>query len=130
MFGRLKTWIDKLKQEVIALWFAYRHPDTPWYAKLWAALVVAYAFSPIDLIPDFIPIIGFLDDLILVPAGIWIALKLIPPHALERGRQQANDWLAAKREAPRNNAMAIVIGLIWAVSAVLIGWWAWEAMSH
>lgn len=130
MFERFKVWVERLKKEVIALWFAYRHPDTPWYAKLWAALVVAYAFSPIDLIPDFIPVIGFLDDLLLVPAGIWVALKLIPPHVLDHGRQQAKEWLAEKREAPRNLVMAIVIGLVWAVGAALIGWWAWDAMSH
>jgi uncharacterized membrane protein YkvA (DUF1232 family) len=101
---------------------------TLWYAKLWAA-GRCVSFSPIDLIPDFIPIIGFLDDLLLVPAGIWVALKLIPAHALERGREQAKAWLAAKREEPRNIAMAIAIGLVWAVAAVLLGWWAWEAYS-
>ena len=78
MLERLKSEARRLKSEVLVLYFAARHPGTPWYAKLLVVLVVAYVFSPIDLVPDFIPVLGILDDLILVPLGIALALRLIP----------------------------------------------------
>jgi uncharacterized membrane protein YkvA (DUF1232 family) len=124
--ARIRSWAAALKRDVVTLWFAYRHRDTPWYAKLWAALVVGYAFSPLDLIPDFIPLIGWLDDLVLLPAGIWIALKLVPPHALAAGRLEAEAWLAAKRAAPRSMVTAVVIVLCWALLATLTAWWVWH----
>jgi uncharacterized membrane protein YkvA (DUF1232 family) len=130
MLERVRAWAERLKQEVLALWFAYRHPDTPWYAKLWAALVVAYAFSPIDLIPDFIPVIGLLDDALLVPVGLWLALKLIPAHALGAGREQARLWLAAKGENPRNSAVAVAIVMIWILTLALFAVWAWRAFAQ
>jgi uncharacterized membrane protein YkvA (DUF1232 family) len=83
----------QLKAETYALFLAYKHPDTPWYAKLFAGLVVAYAFCPIDLVPDFIPVLGYLDDLILVPLGITLALKLIPPTVMVDCRAQAKTEL-------------------------------------
>lgn len=70
----------EIKLDALTLYFAYRHSQTPWYAKLLSGCVVAYAFSPIDLIPDFIPILGYLDDLILVPLGVWLSIKMIPPN--------------------------------------------------
>ncbi|MFC6662253.1 YkvA family protein [Deinococcus multiflagellatus] len=76
---RLRTLARRLKAELLALSLAARDPRTPWYARAWALLVLAYALSPIDLIPDFIPVLGQLDDLLLVPAGLWLALRLIPP---------------------------------------------------
>ena len=81
----LETWknrANQLKQEVFALWIAYRKPGVPWYAKAFCALVVAYAFSPIDLIPDFIPVLGYLDDLVLIPLGVALAIKMIPADIL------------------------------------------------
>jgi len=88
----LETWKARaraLKREISALLSAYRDPRTPWYAKLWALLVLAYAFSPIDLIPDFIPVVGYLDDLILLPLGIALAVRLIPPEVMDEARLTA-----------------------------------------
>ena len=126
---RFKAWAKTLKREVITLWYAYRHSNTPWYAKLWVALVVGYAFSPIDLIPDFIPVIGLLDDLLLVPVGVWVALKLIPPHVLADSRDRAHDWLAGKRERPRNLAAAAIVVIIWFIALGAAGTWAWRAFA-
>ncbi len=78
----LQRWARRLREELQALSWAYRDPRTPWYAKLWLALVLGYALSPVDLIPDFIPIVGYLDDLLLVPLGVWLALRLIPRQVL------------------------------------------------
>ena len=91
LFERLKTKAREIKTETFTLALAYRSPATPWYAKVFAALVVAYAFSPIDLIPDFIPVLGYLDDVILVPLGISLALKMIPEEALAEARLQAQE---------------------------------------
>ena len=113
MLERLKRWAAELKAQLVTLWFARRHPDTPWSAKLIAALVVAYAFSPIDLIPDFIPVLGYLDDLLLVPIGIYLAVRLIPPHVLSAARAEAETWLATSAQRPRNYWAAAVVVLIW-----------------
>ena len=129
MFERLKAWTEKLKLEVIALWFAYRHPDTPWYAKLVAALVVGYAFSPIDLIPDFIPVLGLLDDAILVPLGIWIALKLIPAGVYASARVQAQTWLEGEHERPRNMFVATAIVALWIALLAFCALWAWHKLA-
>ena len=129
MLERLEAWAQKLKQEVITLWFAYRHPDTPWYAKAFAALVVAYAFSPIDLIPDFIPIIGLLDDALLVPLGIWVAVKLIPPHAYAAAREQARAWGDDREGRPRSMIMAAAIVTLWIAAAAFCSIWAWRAFA-
>ena len=129
MLERFKAWTEKLKLEVIALWFAYRLPDTPWYAKLLAALVVAYAFSPIDLIPDFIPILGLLDDALLVPIGIWIAIRLIPPHVYAAARAQARAFVEGQHERPRNRAMAAAIVILWVVVLAFSAAWAWRRWS-
>jgi uncharacterized membrane protein YkvA (DUF1232 family) len=86
---KLKGWAAELKTQLMTLWYCHSHPDTPLAAKLLAALVVGYALSPIDLIPDFIPVLGQLDDLILVPLGIYVLLRLIPDHVLAECRQKA-----------------------------------------
>jgi uncharacterized membrane protein YkvA (DUF1232 family) len=87
--GRLKRWAGRLKSETYALYLAYRHPGVRWYAKLFAACVVAYALSPIDLIPDFIPVLGYLYDLIIVPLGIAIAVRMIPAGVMEERAEAA-----------------------------------------
>lgn len=110
MLSRLKTRAAALKRETVALYFAARDPRTPWYAKALVACVVAYALSPIDLIPDPIPILGYLDDLLLLPLGIYIAIKLIPPQVLEQSRSKA---ASMKVRLPRNRRAALVIVLIW-----------------
>lgn len=123
MLQTLRRWAKLLKGDIVALWFAYRHPQTPWYAKLIAVLIVAYAFSPIDLIPDFIPVLGFIDDAILLPVGIWIALKLIPAMILTEARAKAQAWLDARKPKPQNVVAAVVIVLLWIVLAWLL--WRW-----
>ena len=89
-FARLREWARRLKTEIHALYLAYKDPRTPWYAKVFAACVVAYAFSPIDLIPDFIPVLGYLDDIILLPIGIALATRMIPRSVLEECRAKAS----------------------------------------
>lgn len=118
----IRDWARQLKTETLALWFCCKHPGTPLAAKLLATLVVAYALSPIDLIPDFIPVIGYLDDVILVPIGIYFTLKLVPRHVLEECRAQARGWLDARQPKPRNYAAAAVIVMLWA----LMLWIAWR----
>jgi uncharacterized membrane protein YkvA (DUF1232 family) len=107
-----------LKRETHALYLAAGDPRTPWYAKLVVAMVVAYALSPIDLIPDFIPVLGYLDDLLLLPLGIYLALKLIPTVVLIDARQAAQQ---ASGNLARSYAAAIVIILLWLISAIVIG---------
>ena len=107
----------QLQQETYALFLAYRDPRVPWYAKLWAACVVAYALSPIDLIPDFIPVLGYLDDLILVPLGIALALRMIPPQVMADCRARAQEALAENR--PQSRIVAVVIVAIWLLLAGL-----------
>lgn len=107
-----------LKRETYALYLAYRDPRVPWYAKMFTACVVAYAFSPIDLIPDFIPVLGYLDDLILIPLGIFLALKMVPQEVLVQCRAEAQ--VALSREKPANWMAAGAIVVVW----VLVGAWA------
>lgn len=107
----------QLKAETYALYLAYRDPRTPWYARICAAIVVGYAFSPIDLIPDFIPVLGYLDDLVLVPFGIWVALKLIPPEVMAESRARAQAMMANGK--PVSRAAAVVIVIIWILLAAL-----------
>ena len=127
MLNRLLQWARKLKAEVVTLWFCYRHPQTPLLAKIFAVAVVAYAFSPIDLIPDFIPVLGLLDDAILLPIGIWLTLKLVPQSVLEECRGQATQWLADKHDKPRNWWGAAVITALWIAAAWLC--WHWLVSS-
>ena len=126
MLERLKRWAAELKAQVITLWFCRKHPDTPWSAKLLAALVVAYAFSPIDLIPDFVPVLGYLDDLIIVPLGVYFAIRLIPPHVLASARSEADAWLAERRGKPKNYWAAAAIVLIW----IAVAYWAGSLLRH
>lgn len=86
-----KNWAKRLKLQIYTLYYAYKDPGTPWWAKACSAVVIAYAFSPVDLIPDFIPVLGYLDDLILIPLGVALALKLIPKDVMARCRQQAQE---------------------------------------
>ena len=111
----------QLKTELYALYLAYRDPRVPWYARLFAACVVGYAFSPIDLIPDPIPVIGFLDDLILVPLGIALALKMIPADVMAESRARAR--VSMEQGKPVNRLAAVVIVLIWLLLAALAIVW-------
>lgn len=118
MFTRWKTRARQLKIDLHALALAYRDPRTPWIARLWTALVVAYAFSPIDLIPDPIPVLGYLDDLLLVPLGIWIALRLIPAEVLTDCRRLAQE--AAAESQSTNWIAAAVVVVIWLACAAFV----------
>jgi uncharacterized membrane protein YkvA (DUF1232 family) len=106
---------------VVALWIAARDARTPWYAKAVAALVAAYALSPIDLIPDFIPILGYLDDLAIVPLGILLAVKLVPADLMAEFRAEA----ARREHRPTSNAGAMVVVILWILGAALLIWLLW-----
>ena len=116
--GEWKRWAGRLKSETHALYLAYRDPRMPWYAKLFAALVVGYAFSPIDLIPDPIPVLGYLDDLILIPLGVALAVRMIPEDVLSESRQKARE-MVERGERPVSRAAAAVIVVLWLALAVL-----------
>ncbi len=125
LLEKLKQRARRLKAEVFALYLAARHPDTPWYAKLLVAAIVAYAFSPIDLIPDFVPILGYLDDLVLIPIGIALAIKMIPPSVLAECRARAQGVMLNGKPVSRIAGAVIVI--IWVTLAALCIVWAYEA---
>jgi uncharacterized membrane protein YkvA (DUF1232 family) len=120
MLERWKRRARALKKEVYALYLAYRDPRTPWYAKAVAALVVAYAFSPIDLIPDPIPVLGYLDDLVLVPLGAALALRLIPPEVMADARAKTEELLRAGK--PVSWGGVVIVGVIWIILAGLALW--------
>jgi len=113
--------VRRQREDTHAIFLAVRHPATPWYAKLFAAAVVAYAISPIDLIPDFIPVLGYLDDLVLVPLGIVAAIRMIPPHVLAECRERARNESLHETSAGRIAAI-VVIG-IWLILAALCARW-------
>ena len=113
MWQRVRRWAKALQDDGLTLWFACRHPDMPLFPKLLALAVVAYFLSPIDLIPDFIPVLGYLDDLILLPIGIHFILKLIPEPVQIACRAQAAQWIAARHPKPRSIAGAVIIALLW-----------------
>jgi len=124
----LDTWkarAQQLKTELFALYLAYKDPRTPWYARIFAAVVVGYAFSPIDLIPDPIPILGYLDDLLLLPLGVYLALKMIPTQVMAESREKATEMVAQGK--PVNKVAAAVIVLIWiglaALAVVIVYRW-------
>ncbi|AXK40825.1 YkvA family protein [Crenobacter cavernae] len=125
MLEDLKQCARSLKAETFALYLAARHPETSWYAKLLVAAIVAYAFSPIDLIPDFVPVLGYLDDLVLIPIGIAVAIRMVPPLVWAECREQARE--AMFNGKPVSRAAATVIILIWVALAALCAVWAYQA---
>ena len=119
MLQRVKQWARAIKRDVVALWLAARDPRVPWFAKVLAGAVAAYALSPIDLIPDFIPVLGYLDDLLIVPLGILATVRLIPASLMLEFRAEA-----ARREGrPSSRAGLVVIVCIWIVALVIA--WSW-----
>lgn len=128
--GSVRAWARRIRRDVMTLWFARAHPDTPWYAKALVAAVVAYALSPIDLIPDFVPVLGYLDDAILLPALIWLAVRLLPPHVLDASRARAEAWLAEAAARPRSRAGAVAIVALWVAFAVAAAWWVAAALAR
>lgn len=124
MFDRLKKSVRFLKREALILYLAARHPSTPLYAKIFVTCVVAYLFSPIDLIPDFIPVIGYLDDMILVPLGLWISTKIIPAYVLAECRLKA-DAMGDKFQKVSKVA-GVVIVVVWVGMVVAAGVWVYR----
>ena len=122
--GRLKNWADRTRRDAHALYLTGRDSRVPWYVKALAVAIAGYAFSPIDLIPDFIPVLGYLDDVILLPLGILLVLRLIPPEILAEHRAAA-----AARVQPASRAAACVIVGIWIAGVALLGWLAYRAFE-
>ena len=119
----IKTWARRIKRDAVMLWFACRHPNTPFLAKAVCVFAVAYALSPIDLIPDFIPVLGYVDDVLLLPSLIWLAVRLLPANVIQECRVQADEWMVNKKSKPSSYAGAVVIVILW--MAVLYGCWWW-----
>jgi uncharacterized membrane protein YkvA (DUF1232 family) len=115
----LKAWARRVKRDGLTLWFAGKNPKTPWYAKALGGFVVAYALSPIDLIPDFIPVLGYVDDVLLLPALIWLTVQLLPKDVLNDCRRQADEWLQAQGRKPRSKAGVALVIAIWLLAAGL-----------
>lgn len=125
LFDTLRSWAKTLKRDGVTLWFACKHPGTPWHAKALGVFVVAYALSPIDLIPDFIPLLGYVDDVLLLPGLIWLAIRLTPAPVLAESRLKGDEWIARERAKPRSLWGAGLILVVWAVLAWLLwSWWA------
>jgi uncharacterized membrane protein YkvA (DUF1232 family) len=116
--SRAKTWARALRRDAHAIYLASRDPRVPWTVKLLAIAVAGYALSPIDLIPDFIPVLGVLDDLIIVPLGIWLVIALIPEDVIREHRAVAS----AAAERPVSRTAAIIIVALWISGAALLGW--------
>lgn len=125
MNGKLKDWARTIKRDVHAIYLAAGDPRTPWYAKALALCVAGYALSPIDLIPDFIPVLGYLDDAIIVPLGILAVIKMIPPEVIAEHRAAAA--LAAER--PVSRTAAVVIACVWVASAALATWLGYRYLA-
>ena len=120
MLERLKQNARAIRRDTYTLYLACRDPRVPWYAKLLAAAVLTYALSPIDLIPDFIPVLGYLDDLLIVPAGLVLVRRMIPDAVLAEHRATAAQHLDAR--APGSKLGAAIVVAIWIVLAVIILW--------
>lgn len=119
MIARLKIWIHRAKRDVLALYLAARDPRVPWYARAMAAVVAAYALSPIDLIPDFIPVLGYLDDAILIPLGVLAVVRMVPDDVMADLRRQAEGWL---RQRPSSVTAAVIIMAIWVLALAGVVW--------
>jgi uncharacterized membrane protein YkvA (DUF1232 family) len=116
---RLKQWAREIKLDVVAIGIAARDPRVPWYVKLLAAAIAAYALSPIDLIPDFVPVLGYVDDLIIVPAGILLTVRLMPPGLMEEFRAEA----AVRAPRPTSRVGAAFVVAVWVSALAVVAWW-------
>ena len=122
MLARLKDWARVLKRDVHAIYLAGRDPRVPWYAKALALAIAGYALSPIDLIPDFIPVIGYLDDLIIVPLGIALVVRMIPPDVMAEHRALAE----AAKDRPVSRVAAVLVVSVWMISMIAFGWFVYR----
>jgi uncharacterized membrane protein YkvA (DUF1232 family) len=126
VLSRIRIWARNLRRDSHAIYLASRDPRVPWYAKALAVAVAAYALSPIDLIPDFIPVVGYLDDLVIVPLGIWLVVSLIPDEVMAECRTRADE--IAQRPVSRTGMIAITV--VWIVAAAILGWIGYVAWSR
>lgn len=120
----LRQWARELKRQTLVVYFVARDPRTPWPLRLLALGIAAYALSPIDLIPDVIPLLGYLDDLVIVPLGLLLVLRRVPAEVLDDARQRA----AAAATRPVSRAMAAIIVVVWIASLTALGAWLWRSM--
>jgi uncharacterized membrane protein YkvA (DUF1232 family) len=118
MLSRIKIWARRINRDGHAVYLASRDPRVPWYVKALAIAVAAYALSPIDLIPDFIPIVGYLDDLVIVPFGVWLVVSLIPAEIMAECRAKAD--AAGRRPVSRAGMIAIIV--LWVLGVMTLGW--------
>lgn len=118
MLSRIKTWARGLTRDGHAIYLASRDPRVPWYAKVLAIAVAAYALSPVDFIPDFIPIVGYLDDLIILPFGIWLVVSLIPQEVMVECRAKAD--AVGRRPVSRGGLITIIV--LWILATMTLGW--------
>jgi len=123
VFESIRQWARRIKQDAVMLWFAYRDPRTPWLPKLVCMLAVAYALSPIDLIPDFIPVLGYLDDAILLPAMVWLAVQLLPVTVVSDCRALAAEWMQTHGRKPVNRWGVAFVLLVWGLLLLWLAWW-------
>lgn len=119
-FQTISAWAKALKLDVLALWFALKHPEVSVWAKAISFVAAAYALSPIDLIPDFIPVLGYLDDLIIVPVLVWLALKLIPIDVIKQSRDQAAEWINSKQSKPKSYVGLLIVLVIWLICLAIL----------
>lgn len=119
----LRAVARRIKRDGVTLWFACRDPRTPWWIKALAGLVVAYALSPIDLVPDFIPVLGYLDDVILLPGLIWLVVRLMPEDVRADCRARAEDWMARQQRKPVSRWGVVLVLAVWLGLALLL--WRW-----
>jgi uncharacterized membrane protein YkvA (DUF1232 family) len=119
----IKTWARNIKRDAVMSWFARRHADVTLLPKILCVVAVLYALSPIDLIPDFVPILGYLDDVLLLPALIWLVVRMLPLHVVTTCRVQADEWMATQGSKPRSYLGAAIIVAVWMVAGYLA--WLW-----
>jgi len=128
LIAGLKERARRLKTEVLALYLAARHPDTPWYAKLFLVAIVAYALSPIDLIPDFIPVLGLVDEIVLLPFAIVLAVKMVPAGVMSECRARASQH--EQNDSWMGRIGAVLVVLVWVGLAILAAIWAHNTFAH
>lgn len=124
-WSAVRAWARRLQRDGLMLWFAYRDPRTPWWLKGLAFFVVAYALSPIDLVPDFIPVLGYLDDVVLLPVLIWLVVRFLPEHVARDCRGQAETWMAERKAKPVSRAGLVLVLMVW----FAVAWGVWRYVA-